>query len=190
MAGATVGVAVGTGDAVVRESEGLAVDEGAPVGAVPDDPIADFWGEAHAATRTAATAALTAERIKSRPATLTTRAWGSASGWATRLGAFEGLAGALGAAEPDGAGEPAPLPDGLALGDAGHARRRREADGDGRRARRREHQHGRRRCRPLDVGGVGEDGGQDPDRCGYADQQGEQDDEASDHTRERTSTRR
>src|SRR6185503_11733043 len=34
------------------------------------------------------------------------------------LGAFEGLAGALGATEPEGAGDPVPLPDGLAAGEA------------------------------------------------------------------------
>ncbi len=31
-------------------------------------------------------------------------------------GAFDGLVGALGVVEPDGDGEPAPLPDGLMLG--------------------------------------------------------------------------
>ncbi len=45
-------------------------------------------------------------------------------------GAFEGLAGALGADEPDGAGEPAPLPDGLALGDTDTLGEG-EADGEG-----------------------------------------------------------
>jgi hypothetical protein len=46
------------------------------------------------------------------------------------LGAFEGLAGALGVTDPEGAGEVAPDPDGLALGEAG-ALGDGEADDDG-----------------------------------------------------------
>jgi hypothetical protein len=66
---------------------------------------------------------------------MTTRGYGDGLGerLGDGLGAFEGLAGALGLSEPEGGGEAAPLPDGLAPGepDDGEADTLGDGDADG-----------------------------------------------------------